>query len=96
MNIGMKYCGHCRPFLDMTALPDLLSSARPDLHFVDHRRYQCDIILKLNACPSECASSVAFSGPQLSFVCRAEDQGSFDRVVQEILLALDAVVLAGT
>lgn len=95
MRIGVKYCGHCRPFLDMTELIPLLRTARPDLDFIPASALlreggDCAAILRLNACPSACAAIPEFSGLQICVACEAEDQFSSDpgRLAQRILEAL--------
>lgn len=102
MKVGLKFCGHCRPFLDMTQLLPLLRTARPDVEFVPSATFgppDCTprgadgsaALLRLNACPAACATVPDFTGPQISVTCEAEDQFAPDpdRLVREILAALD-------
>lgn len=89
MKLGVKYCGHCRPFMDMTCIPPLLLESRPELEFgpVDET---CCAILVLNACPSSCASLPDHAGPKMVFACEGDNDTA--RLVSEIGAAIDALV----
>lgn len=89
MKTGVKYCGHCRPFMDMTSIPELLRQSMPELEFgpVDE---SCRVALVLNACPAACASRPAFSGPLAVFAC--ENGDDCGRLLRDIRAVLDAFV----
>lgn len=64
MRVGVKFCGHCAPRMDMVQLCEALRLQAPELGF--HYFVQdpeADVLLILNACQAECASRPTFQGP---------------------------------
>ncbi len=64
MKVGVKFCGHCSPRMDMTELFDELQKRAPEIKFVYYMLdTRIDILLVMHACQVECASIPQFSGP---------------------------------
>ena len=94
MKIAFKYCGHCRPFLDMARLPELLRRAREFPDYVSLDDVACEVVVRLNACPSACASIPDFAGPQIEVTYETEDRSeaaAYAALVHTICEALDRV-----
>lgn len=67
VKIGVKFCGHCNPCLDIWELYRQLLKFMPDVEFVFFLNDQdVDILLILNACYAACCSRPVFSGPVVS------------------------------
>ena len=67
MVIGIKFCGHCNPRLDVWELFQQLRLAMPDatFHFYIHDPNP-DVLVLLNGCHVACCSRPPFSGPIIS------------------------------
>ena len=64
MKVGVKFCGHCAPRMDMAELCKTLRARAPELVFGYYAKDPAvDVLLILNACPAECASRPDFQGP---------------------------------
>lgn len=89
MKTGVKYCGHCRPFMDMTSIPELLRQSMPELEFgpVDE---SCRVALVLNACPAGMRLQAGVFRPPAVFAC--ENGDDCGRLLRDIRAVLDAFV----
>lgn len=58
MKIALKFCGHCRPNINMSQVAYLLKRDYPEIELVSMLEdiSECPILLKLNACPVACAA----------------------------------------
>ncbi len=64
LKIGVKFCGHCAPRMDMMELYEMLRTRAPEMEFCYFASNpDADVLLILNACQAECASRPDFSGP---------------------------------
>lgn len=66
LDIAVKYCGHCKPWLNMVQFVQAVAQAAPEWKFAawDGER-PADILLVLNACPAGCAKIPPFGGPAM-------------------------------
>lgn len=62
--VGVKFCGHCAPVMDMMSLLHLLQSSLPGIEFSFYVREQGqDLLLVMHACDAQCALVPEFDGP---------------------------------
>ena len=88
MNVGIKFCGHCRPYVDMTHVLDLMKKQAPDMNFVFWNK-QYEVLLVMHACPGNCTTMPPFTGPRLEI-----SANSFNFVRYERLDELAKAVVA--
>lgn len=67
MTVGVKFCGHCNPCLDIWELYRQLCVAMPEIAFCFFLDKQdVDALLILNGCYAACCSRPDFDGPVIS------------------------------
>lgn len=54
--IGVKYCGHCNPYLDGPDLIKELQRLNLDLIFTTYDAGNIDLLLIISACQADCAT----------------------------------------
>ncbi|MDR2603885.1 MAG: hypothetical protein LBC55_00830 [Desulfovibrio sp.] len=92
--IGVKYCGHCRPFLQMTEFVDCLKKNVPEASFVPwDGGGMFSRLLLLCACPAVCVRTSSFTGPTTVISCNTLDFIEY-AAVDELLDAAAALINA--
>lgn len=79
MNIGIKFCGHCRPYLDMTHVAKLLKKAAPDMNFTAWNK-NSDVLLVMHACPGDCTTIPPFDGPKFEVSANTFNYTKYDKL----------------
>ena len=72
MKIALKFCGHCRPNMDMPRIASLLNQEHPEIEFVTMLQdiSDCPVLLRLNACSVGCSSIPEdYDGKVISISC---------------------------
>jgi hypothetical protein len=77
--IGIKYCGHCQPFMQMPEFVDRLRTKVPDVSFVlwDGDELFSRLLL-LCACPAACVRESTFTGPTTVISCNSLDFAEYE------------------
>lgn len=65
MRVGVKFCGHCSPQVDMAEVLKVLAQTDPALEFVGWENSEYAALLVLNGCSTGCATRPPFAGPVL-------------------------------
>jgi len=88
--IGVKFCGHCNPQVDMTAVLAQVQARALGWSFGRWDEDGYDVLLVLGACPAVCASRPAFAGPAVVAASDAVDGWPVarDRLAAEIVAAV--------
>lgn len=66
LKVGLKLCGSCNPFLNMSRLIGEIKRM-PDLGFVSWQQPPYSLLVIINGCSKSCASRPSFEGPVLVF-----------------------------
>ena len=94
--VGVKFCGHCAPQMDMMDLLGFLHSQLPDIDFVFYvREPDPDILLVMHACDAQCAEIPEFDGPVIEVAPYQIDHWTYDpegfyQILKDRLLAVTA------
>ncbi|WP_421071329.1 hypothetical protein [Pelotomaculum propionicicum] len=68
LRVGVKYCGHCNPYIDGPALVHNLEQLVQNVELVSWDNPTYDVLLMVSACMSACLSRPSFNGPWIEIV----------------------------
>ncbi|MDR2799857.1 MAG: hypothetical protein LBB52_01145 [Desulfovibrio sp.] len=91
--IGIKYCGHCQPFMQMPEFVKNLKEKVPEVKFVQWDNGEnFSRLLLLCACPAACVRESVFAGPTTVISCNSIDFVAYETT--DALLNATAALLA--
>lgn len=71
--IGIKFCGHCNPYVDGQSIIREISLLRNRFEFVRWEDPDIKVLLIFSACESNCVDAPEFSGPIINIMnCRID------------------------
>ena len=98
MRVGVKFCGHCAPRMDMAELCKTLRARAPELVFGYYARDPAvDVRLITTAGPAECARRPNYPGPVILVPPDTVDPGPTppEQLCSSILRRIQAVSRSG-